>query len=33
VSDDITHQHIEDVIVNRHGLTETRHNCILQLYR
>ena len=29
VSDDIAHQHIEDVIIDRHGLMEARHNCIL----
>jgi hypothetical protein len=33
VSDDIAHQHIEDVIIDRHGLMEARHNCILVLYR
>jgi predicted enzyme related to lactoylglutathione lyase len=29
VSDNITHQHIKDVIIDRHGLMEARHNCIL----
>jgi len=29
VSDDIAHQHIEDVIIDRHSLTEARHDCIL----
>jgi len=33
VSDDIAHQDIEDVIIDRHGLMEARHNCILVLYR
>ena len=29
VADNITHQHIQNVIINRDGLMETRHNCIL----
>jgi len=29
VSDDIAHQDIEDVIIDRHGLMEARHHCIL----
>lgn len=29
VSDDIAHQHIQNVIIDRHGLMETRHNLIL----
>jgi len=26
VSDDIAHQHIQNVIIDRHSLTEARHN-------
>ena len=26
VSDDIAHQHIQDVVINRDGLMEARHN-------
>ena len=33
VSDDIAHQHIQNVIIDRDGLMEARHNCILVLYR
>ena len=33
MSDDIAHQDIEDVVIDRHGLMEARHNCILVLYR
>ena len=29
MSDDIAHQDIEDVIIDRHGLMEARHHCIL----
>jgi hypothetical protein len=29
VPDNITHQHVQDVIIDRHGLMETRHDCIL----
>jgi len=29
MSDDIAHQHIQNVIIDRHGLMEARHNCIL----
>ena len=29
VSDDIAHQHIQNVIIDRDGLMEARHNCIL----
>jgi hypothetical protein len=29
VSDDIAHQHIQNVIIDRHSLTEARHNWIL----
>jgi hypothetical protein len=29
VSDDIAHQHIQNVIIDRHGLMEARHACIL----
>jgi hypothetical protein len=29
VSHDIAHQHIQNVIIDRHGLMETRHNLIL----
>ena len=33
VSDDIAHEHIQDVIIDRHSLVEARHNRILKLYR
>jgi len=29
VSDDIAHQHIQNVVIDRDGLMEARHNCIL----
>jgi len=33
VSDDIAHQHIQNIIIDRHGLTEARHIAICMLYR
>ena len=33
VSDDIAHEHIQNVIIDRHSLVEARHNCIVMLYR
>ena len=33
VSDNIAHEHIQNVIIDRHGLTEARHARILMLYR
>ena len=33
VSDDIAHQHIEDVIIDRHGSMEARHIASCMLYR
>ena len=33
VSDDIAHEHVQDVIIDRHGLVEARHNRIVMLYR
>ena len=33
VSDDIAHEHIQDVIIDRHSLVEARHNRILMLHR
>jgi len=29
VSDNIAHEHVQDVIIDRHGLMEARHTCIL----
>jgi hypothetical protein len=29
VADNITHQHVQNVIIDRDGLMETRHHCIL----
>ena len=33
VSDDIAHEHVQNVIIDRHGLVEARHNRIVMLYR
>ena len=32
VSDNIAHEHIQNVIIDRHGLMEARHTRILMLY-
>ena len=33
VSDDIAHEYVQDVIIDRHSLVEARHNRILMLHR